>query len=45
MISYAGNKKEISTDKFSFTLTISVVEMPAHKLLNPIVLYWNEHFE
>ena len=45
IISSSGNKKKINMDKFSFILTISVVEVSTHKLLNPIVLYCNEHFK
>lgn len=45
MLSSAGDRKEIAMDKFSFTLTISVIELPTHRLLNPIVLYCDEHFK
>ena len=45
IISSSGNKKKINMDKFSFILTISVVEVSTHKLLNPVVLYCNEHFK
>jgi hypothetical protein len=38
-------KREISLDKFSFDLTISIIKLPAFNLVVPIVLYHNEQFK
>lgn len=45
MFSSDKYRKEISMDKFNFTLTISIIELPTHRLLNPIVLYCNDQFK
>jgi hypothetical protein len=41
----ATRRKEISLDRFSFGLTISIIKLPAVKLVVPIVLHHKEHFK
>jgi hypothetical protein len=40
-----GRRGEISLDKFSFDLTISIIKLPAFNLLVPIFLYHKEQFK
>lgn len=44
-VGQVGNKREINVDKFGFDLTISIIKLPALKLVVPIYLYQNQHFK